>query len=52
MSWMAVRDPVPPVKPMYAVFPPTMLGILMGQICVNEMLVVASVIFIVRFVPS
>jgi hypothetical protein len=52
ISWIAVSPPVPPVNPTYAVFPPTVAGILIGHVCVNVAFVVVSVIVIVKFVPS
>jgi hypothetical protein len=51
--WIAVRPPVPPVKPTKAVFPPTMLGMLIGLLVVNVFAAfVVSVIVIVKVVPS
>ena len=51
--WTAVRPPVPPVKPTKAVFPPTMLGILIAWLVVNVFAAfVVSVIVIVKVVPS
>src|SRR6266850_6371420 len=51
--WTAVRPPVPPVNPTKAVFPPTMLGMLMGWLVVNVFAAfVVSVIVIVKVVPS
>src|SRR6267378_3277284 len=51
--WTAVRPPVPPVKPTKAVFPPTMLGMLIAWLVVNVFAAfVVSVIVIVKVVPS
>jgi hypothetical protein len=53
IPWTAVRPPVPPVNPTKAVFPPTMLGMLMGRLVVNVFAAfVVSVIVIVKVVPS
>ena len=48
----AVSPPVAPVNPANAVVPPIAPGISTAQIFVNVALVEASVIFMVRFVPS
>ena len=52
-SCFAVRSPVPPVKPTYAVFAPTAAGIFTVQLCVKVFAaLVVSVIVIVKVVPS
>ena len=33
--WLEVEPPVAPVNPTYAVLLPTVVGILIGQVCVN-----------------
>src|ERR1700691_2784231 len=42
MSWVAAPRQVPPVKPTYAVLPPIVCGILMGQLVVNVLFKVLS----------
>src|SRR6267143_744262 len=50
---IAVKPPVPPVKPTKAAFPPTMLGMLIAWLVVNVFAAfVVSVIVIVKVVPS
>ncbi len=50
--WLEVAPPVPPVKPTYAVFPPTMAGISTVQLLVNVLLETGSNMVIARVVPS
>ncbi len=53
MSCTAVKWPVPAVKPAYAVFPPTVLGISIDHDVVNVWVgFTVSVIVIVRVAPS
>jgi len=51
ISCIAVLPPVPPVNPTYAVFPPTVVAMLIGHVCVHVAFVVVSVICIVKLVP-
>src|SRR6202035_4428665 len=51
MFWMAVPPPVPPVNPTYAVFAPTVDGILMVKAWVKVLLVTVSVRLSVNVVP-
>jgi hypothetical protein len=52
IAWIAVSPPLPPVKPTYATFPPTVVGIFIGHVCENDPLVLVSVMVMTRFVPS
>src|SRR5580698_11664625 len=49
--WLDVRPPVPPVKPTYAVFAPTIEGMLIVQLVEKVPPVTPSVIVMVSVVP-
>jgi hypothetical protein len=51
ISCVAVRPPVPPVKPTYAVLPPTVPGIFTVHDVLKLALVVASVMVMLSVVP-